>query len=198
MIKRATWILCTSLFLGLPAACAEDPVSPEGAGVEWFKFDEAVKQANTDGKHIMVDVYTDWCGWCKKLDAETYSNPEVRKVLDASYVSSKVKGDSGGPLKVKGQPLVEGERTFLQFVATEDVMTTEKELTRSSFQITGYPTIVFLGADGRMITKIPGFQNAEQFKNLLNFIKDDLYQVMSYQDYLKSLDGAQAAGKDKS
>jgi len=170
------------------AAIAEAPE------LDWLKLDAALKTADREGKHIMVDVYTDWCTWCKKLDRDTYGDPAVRQVLAESYISVKLKGDSDAPLNVKGQPKKEGDRTMVQFVPTEQPVTTERQLTRGAFRVTGFPTIMFLAADGKVITSLPGYKDAVAFRNILNFIKDDLYEVMTYQDYLKSLENATTEG----
>ena len=176
---------------------ATDASSASGK-VTWHKFDDAIVRAKASGKHIMVDVYTDWCGWCKKLDKETYTDATVLKVLSESYVSAKIKGDDAGRrLKVRSQSTEENGRTLLQIVATDEPQISEKDFTRSQLRVTGFPTILFFAADGRMITKLSGFQKADAFANILNFIKDDLYEVMTYQDYLKSLEGATTT-KEKS
>jgi thioredoxin-related protein len=161
------------------------------AEVEWHSFDDGVEAASDQGKHIMVDVYTDWCGWCKKLEKETYSDYAVREVLSESFISVKLKGDSGKKLRVKGQSAQYGSQTLLQFVPTEEAGISEQGLTRSVLKITGYPTILFLAPDGRMITQLPGYHDARSFVNIINYIKDDLYEVMSFDDYLQSLEKAE-------
>jgi thioredoxin-related protein len=176
---------------------ATDP-APLTSEVTWHRFDDAIVAAKASGKHIMVDVYTDWCGWCKKLDKETYTDAAVLKVLSESYVSAKIKGDDAHRrLKVRSQPTQDEGRTLLQILPTDSPQISEKDFTRNQLRVTGFPTILFFAADGRMITKLSGFQKADAFANILNFIKDDLYEVMTYQDYLKSLEGANAT-KEKS
>ena len=186
------WTIVSALCLwAVTPAWSDEPTTPFiPAEVEWHSFDDGVEAAQTQGKHIMVDVYTDWCGWCKKLEKETYADYAVREVLSESYVSVKLKGDSGKKLKVKGQPSQYGSQTLLQFVATEEAGISEQGLTRGVLKITGYPTILFLSPDGRMITKLPGFHDAKSFVNIINYIKDDLYEVMTFDDYLKSLEQA--------
>jgi thioredoxin-related protein len=159
--------------------------------VQWMEFDAGLKAAAAAGKHIMVDVYTDWCGYCKKLDAETYAEEGVRRILADSYVSIKLKGDSSRKLKVTAQPLEAEGKTLLQFVVTDTATASEASLSRGALRARGFPTIAFLAPDGRLITKWDGFINAERFTAMINFIKDDLYEVMSFNDYLQSLDKAQ-------
>jgi thioredoxin-related protein len=181
-----------------PGLAADEPAAPQPTEVKWHKFDDAIVAAKASGKHIMVDVYTDWCGWCKKLDKETYTDAAVLKVLSESYVSAKIKGDDASrQLKVRAQPVQEEGRTLLQVVPVDQPAVSERDLTRGALKVSGFPTILFFGSDGRMITKLSGFQRADEFTNILNFVKDDLYEVMSYQDYLKSLE-AKTTDKEKS
>lgn len=200
MTKRILAAALGILLSGSAISWAEDDTSkssPSG-DISWHKFDDALVAAKASGKHIMVDVYTDWCGWCKKLDKETYTDAAVLKVLSESYVSAKIKGDDANRrLKVRAQPTEEEGRTLLQIVPTEEPEISEKDLTRSQLRVSGFPTILFFASDGRMITKLSGFQKADAFAHILNFIKDDLYEVMTYQDYLKSLESS-AAPKEKS
>lgn len=188
-IQRTVATVIIALWAMGPAVSGE-PVPAESAvppEVNWKSFDDALENASEVGKHIMVDVYTDWCGWCKRLDRETYSDFSVREVLAESFVSSKLKGDSKKRLSVKSQAALEGGKTLLQFVTADTPTMTEKELTQRQLRITGFPTILFFSADGKLITKLPGFKDADSFRNILNFVKDDLYEVMSFQDYLESL-----------
>ena len=47
------------------------------AEIEWLTWDEAITRMATEPKKIFVDVYTDWCGWCKRMDATTFSDKEI-------------------------------------------------------------------------------------------------------------------------
>lgn len=61
--------------------------------INWVNsLDEGLKLAKQANKPIMADFYTDWCGWCKKLDQDTYSNAKVQGLAD-KFVCVKVNGD---------------------------------------------------------------------------------------------------------
>ena len=183
-----------SLALADVAPAQSETAAPEPVpAVQWMEFDAGLKAASASGKHIMVDVYTDWCGYCKKLESETYSEEGVRKVLAESYISVKLKGDSGKKLKVSARPIESQGKTLLQFITTDSASASEAALSRGALKATGFPTIAFLAPDGRLITTRGGYVNAEMFTHIINFIKDDLYEVMSFDDYVQSL--AKAAEK---
>jgi len=56
-------------------------------GLDWQNdFDKALEQGKTEKKYVLVDVYTDWCGYCKKLDKEVYANPAVSKYLAENFI----------------------------------------------------------------------------------------------------------------
>jgi len=168
-------------------APAQAPSSEPVPAVQWVEFEGGLKAASATGKHIMVDVYTDWCGYCKKLESETYSEESVRRVLAESFISIKLKGDSGKKLKVTARTVESQGKTLLQFVTTDTASSSEAAISRGALKARGFPTIAFLAPDGRLITTRGGYVNAEQFIPIINYIKDDLYEVMTFDDYLRSL-----------
>ena len=111
-----------------------------GAELQWQNdYDKALATAKTDKKIVMVDVYTDWCGWCKKLDKDVYANAEVKAKLAKDFVPLKI-----NPEKSKKN----------------------LELARS-FGTRGYPHIVFLDASGKKISEIGGYVPADKFAQTL-------------------------------
>jgi tetratricopeptide (TPR) repeat protein len=69
------------------------PGGREEAGIVWgASWESAMEQAQVEGRIVMVDFYTTWCGWCKRLDRETYSDPRVIERC-VKLVAVKIDGD---------------------------------------------------------------------------------------------------------
>ena len=51
-------------------------------GIKWYSFEEAIDLNKENPKKIFIDVYTDWCGWCKKMDNSTFADPVIVKYMN--------------------------------------------------------------------------------------------------------------------
>ncbi|TAF30799.1 MAG: thioredoxin family protein [Cytophagales bacterium] len=116
--------------------------------INWTDIETAMKLSQKDGKPIFVDVYTEWCGWCKVMDKNTFSNADVVKYVNANYHAVKLDAEKSTLLTFNGENM------------------TNAQLTKNVFKVRGYPTIVFI--KGSNIKVAPGYQEPQAFLNLLN------------------------------
>ena len=73
------------LALGLRAQNADAP-----AAIQWRTIEQAAKtEAKGNTKLYFVDFYTTWCGWCKKMDRDTFRDPLVAQILNTYYIPVK-------------------------------------------------------------------------------------------------------------
>jgi len=142
----------------------------------WHKYDEGLTKAEKERKHVLIAFYTNWCGWCRRMDKVTYTDEEITKVLNESYVAIKVNAQSKDKVEVDGKKI------------------TEKEVA-GSFRVRNYPTTWFLKHSGKKIAPYYGYADAETFLNVLNYIKDDLYEKISYEEYLKKQEKKENKGQ---
>ncbi len=70
-------------------------------------FEDALAKAKSEDKILIVDVYTDWCGWCKKMDKEAYSNQDVKDLIAGSFVFVKLNAEGTGKIKYNGKTYTE-------------------------------------------------------------------------------------------
>jgi thioredoxin-related protein len=142
--------------LALPAlfTAALTAAAPAGAaGVAWRGWNEGLAAAAGSGKPVIVDVYTDWCGWCKRMDRDTYSRVDVSDYLNRHFVMVRLNAESNERLMYAGHALT--GRTLA-----------------GGFQVTGYPTTIFLRASGEHLINVPGYLPPEKFMKLVRYIGD--------------------------
>ena len=61
--------------------------------VKWMSWEEAAAANDKQPKKIFVDVYTNWCGWCKKMDASTFKEADVVKILNEKFYPVKLNAE---------------------------------------------------------------------------------------------------------
>jgi thioredoxin-related protein len=150
----------------LQLVAATHALAGDKGTLQWKSFNDGLAEAQKSGKKVMVDVYTDWCSWCKKMDKDTYANNDVAQYLAKKFVSIKLNAEAGGKLTYRGQSY------------------TEQQLA-GAFGVTGYPSILFLNSDGEPITVLPGYSDAQRFKVILTYIADEKYKSITFQQYLE-------------
>ena len=153
------------------ATTASKTDTAESQGIEWLTFDQGIAKAKAEGKPIVIDFYTDWCGWCKRMDRSTFQDPKVINFMKANFVAVRVNGD---------------EKT--KMVSHEGEQMSERTLTKA-FGVRGFPTFWFLDSEGKKIGPAPGYKKTEDFLSLLQYVGGNHYKTMSYENFLKKETG---------
>jgi thioredoxin-related protein len=120
--------------------------------IEWLTFEEAMKKSAQDNRPIFVDVYTDWCGWCKKMDKNTFQTDEVVEYVAQNYHAVKVDAESEDATSFDGQKL------------------TYRQLSGGVFKVTGYPSIVLINSK-KEVAVAPGYRDKGDFVQMLKQFK---------------------------
>lgn len=153
----------------------------ENRSIKWYTIEEAEKLLNNSPRPIFIDTYTDWCGWCKKMDKETFTDPVIVELLNNKFYP--VKFDAEGKEKV----------TFLgQTFVNDGKYGNAHQLAVALLQgQLSYPTVVFLTSDNGKIgvSPVPGFRQAGEMETLLSFFADKSYQTKTWEEYQKSYVG---------
>lgn len=150
--------------------------TPPTEKVNWVSIEKAVELAEEDGKKIIVDMYTDWCGWCKRMDATTYKNPEVIKYINENYHAVKFDGEEKRDVTIKGRTFKfvnSGRRGYHEIAG---------ELMNGRLS---YPTTVFLDSNIKILTTVPGYQTAPNFLPILAYFGEDAYLEQGWQEFQK-------------
>ena len=144
------------------------------AQVQWLDWDEAAELAKVEKKKFVVDVYTDWCGWCKKMEKATFQNPEIASYLNEHYYPIKFNAERRDDIRVNDEIyrfVRSGRGGYHQLAA------------KITFGKLSYPTIVFLDEDMKVIQPIAGYKDPQVFEMIIRYFGEDHHKTTPWKEY---------------
>lgn len=115
-----------------------------------MKFEEAIAANAADPKMLIVDVYTDWCGWCKKMDKETFTDPKVIAYINESFYAVKLNA--------------EDTRRSFEFMGKKY---NEAQMA-AAMRVNSYPNFVVIEPKLQNIAQLPGYRQPAEFIDGVN------------------------------
>lgn len=156
--------------------------------INWMSMDEALAAQKVTPKKIFMDVYTKWCGPCKLLEKNTFSNSDVIAYINENYYAVKFNAEGTEPI------------TFEDFTYTNpNYQEGRKGRNATHFfadalKLRGYPSLVFFEENGTLIQAIPGYKTPQQLEIYLKMIASDDYKdvstVEAWQTYQENFKGS--------
>jgi thiol:disulfide interchange protein len=99
----------------------------------------SLAQAKLKRKYVLADVYTDWCGWCKRLDRDTFANPQMMSYLNTKWVCAKINAEGSA----------EGKEVA------------------SKYRVSGFPCALVFDPSGKFIGKLSGYFKPDDYQKAL-------------------------------
>ncbi|MCB9245171.1 MAG: DUF255 domain-containing protein [Flavobacteriales bacterium] len=118
----------------------------------WYHWNEGFAKAHIEGKIALIDVYTDWCGWCKRMDKDTYEKEAIISKIEANFVPIKFNPEKHNNL----------------IVGTDTLSGRELLGALSRGNHSGYPTTYFYIPQKNHMMQIGGYQNEQKFAEILD------------------------------
>ncbi len=156
------------------------PVEKESK-IKWYSFEDAYNLIKKKPKKIFIDMYTDWCGWCKKMDAETFANPVIAEYMSKNFYCVKFDAERKDTVMIDGQMFVNPNPTGKRSTHKLAV-----ELLRGKMS---YPSFVILNEKGQSLTVLAGYQQAREFEKVINWFGSDAYLKTQFEDYKVDFQG---------
>jgi len=134
---------------------------------DWTSLPDALQEAATSDDKIMVFIYTEWCGYCRRMIHNTFQDDDVLDYLEEKFQSVRVNAESTEEVSLDGQVVTESQ--LAQALGAQ-----------------GFPTVVFMEPTGKYITHLPGFLEPNDYLCVLSFIGSGNYESQSYGEHLET------------
>ncbi|HET9486567.1 MAG TPA: DUF255 domain-containing protein [Chryseosolibacter sp.] len=174
MIKVIPVGVLAVVLITLVSMAPKTAVREENTTVQWMTFEQAVEKSKTEKRKIFIDVYTDWCGWCKVMDKKTFNEPAVARLLNEKFYPVKFNAEQREDVVFNG--------TTFKFIEYGGRGTHQLAAALLNNQIS-YPTVVFLDEEFKMLLPLPGYRQAPEFHKIAQFIGEDHYKTQKMQDW---------------
>lgn len=180
-MKQKTLVYVFSLlFSGLFVSCQGQPadrkeIVNDPQGVQWMSFEEAVNLSEKEPKKLFIDVYTHWCGWCKKMDKTTFTEPDVVKLLNEKFYPVKLDAETRDTIRFR-------DKVF-KYVAEYKANELAISLLNGKM---GYPSYVLLDESFSMLTPaIQSYLTKEDLMPVLKYYGENIFKEKSWEEYRK-------------
>ena len=147
--------------------------------VAWLSVKEMQVAYSKNPKPILVDVYTSWCGWCKVMDQQTYSNAKVAAYINEKYYAVKFDAESRDSVELNGQKFGYNPQNKMNDMAV--------------YLLSGqmsFPTTVFLSTLNAKPAPLAGYLKPKEIESPLKFFGEGAYKTKNFPEFLKGFAGS--------
>ncbi len=154
----------------------------ESAKINWVSMEEAQRLSEENPRKIFIDVYTDWCGWCKRMEANTFSHPYIASYINDNFYAVKLNAEQEDPINFRGTEYVN---------ENPGARRSSHNFARAILQgRMSYPSVAFFDEELNLITAIPGYRDAKNFEPILVFFNEDVFLSQpNLDEFIKNFDG---------
>lgn len=161
--------------------------SAEQETIQWMTWEEAMAKQKVEKRKIIVDIYTDWCVWCKRMEEGTFQKANIAQFINENYYPVKFNAEQRKDIQFKGKTygfVNQGKNGYHELAA---------EITRGRL---GYPSVVFLDEELEVIQAINGYKDPEEFEMIITYFAGNYHKKVPWEKYTRNYTLMPQAVKD--
>lgn len=171
---RLIFLFFVAIFSGFILSAQVNITPP---AIKWYSLKEALELNKKNPKRIFIDVYTDWCGWCKVMDRNTFTDPNIIQYMNDNYYAAKFNAEGRDTIEFQGKKYYNkesGPRPAHEFA----VYMLHGQLS--------YPNLVFMDENSNIITALAGYRKPNELLAFLIYFSKDIYKTTNLDEFEKN------------
>lgn len=164
-----------ALFFCLIILCSATLKTGSIEKIKWLKMDEVSVKLKEQNKPVLIDLYTDWCYWCKVMDKKTYTNSKVIDYINEHFYSAKVNAEGKDAVNWK-------EKTYNynnQYKINEFAL-------YLTYGQTSFPTTVIIADENSAPIPVAGYMEPKELEKILKYFGEGAYKTMNFPQFEKT------------
>lgn len=139
--------------------------------VQWMGWEEANQVLPAKDKKVLLNIYTEWCGWCKRMDHSTFRSPRIAEYINDNFHPIRFDAECKEKIEYQGKTYQfkdNGKRGYHELAA---------KLLNGRMSL---PSVVFMDEEHNLIQCIIGYKSPEEFEQILAYFAGDHYKEVPW------------------
>lgn len=153
------------------------PFQGDTTQINWMTWEEAMQLSESEPRKILLDVYTEWCYWCKRMDESTFRDTSIAGYINENFYPVKFDAEQKQDIEFKGKVykyMKSGKKGFHELAAV---------LLNGRLS---FPTLVFLDHEHNVIQSIVGYKTPVQFEKIATYFAEDHFKKTPWSTFKKN------------